>query len=623
MRGARSIAASAGPWGATFGRMTRPGARIAALERVVPVALAVSWVSCGRPVETRAPAAPPGVVRSNILRADYAGSAACGDCHASIHAAWQRSPMRRMTRVDGPGEIAAPFDGAVFAVGGDAATMEERGGRRYVRLDSAADGRHLYRVTKVIGGRYREDYVGVDVTGAADPATGGGVEKILPVSFVYSTRSWRYKGYSVMVPERPGIRVQAVWSQTCIPCHNTLPQLAMLYDDLIGPGAPSYQGHITDDLLPASRAWRFTPLDEAGLVRAVSGEVARIGGAPAEDDREPLRGALERAIRETRRHLDGGDLVEVGVGCETCHGGSAEHAARPAVRPSFEPRSPLLRAVPPDGRGPTRAQAINRACARCHTVLFSVYPWTWEGGSRRAREPGGSTTNSGEARDFLLGGCASQMSCVACHDPHAEDRRERLAQLGGPEGNALCAGCHPALATAAGLRAHSHHGPGAGSACVGCHMPRKNMGLSYELVRYHRIGSPTDEARVLGDRPLECALCHREKKVGELVETMERWWGKRYDRQRLRILYGELGADPIASTLERGKPHEQAVAIAVLGERGTARDVPLIAPSLAHEYPLVRYYARHAIEKLTGAPLAIDVGRPAAEIREQLRRLPP
>jgi hypothetical protein len=30
------------------------------------------------------------------------------------------------------------------------------------------------RVTKVIGGRQREDYVGVDVTGAAEPAAGGG-----------------------------------------------------------------------------------------------------------------------------------------------------------------------------------------------------------------------------------------------------------------------------------------------------------------------------------------------------------------------------------------------------------------------------------------------------------------
>ena len=151
-------------------------------------------------------------------------------------------------------------------------------------------------------------------------------------------------------------------------------------------------------------------------------------------------------------------------------------------------------------------------------------------------------------------------------------------------------------------------------------MPKKNMGLSYELTRYHRIGSPTDEARVLGDRPLECALCHREKTVSELVGAMERWWGKRYDRDRLRALYGELDADAIGRTLARGEPHEQAVAIGVLSERGTARDVPLIVPHLAHEYPLVRYHAKHAIEMLIGAPIPIDVGQPAAEVAAQVRR---
>ena len=86
---------------------------------------------------------------------------------------------------------------------------------------------------------------------------------------------------------------------------------------------------------------------------------------------------------------------------------------------------------------------------------------------------------------------------------------------------------------------------------------REAMVLAYELTRYHRIGSPTDEARV---------------------------------------------------------------AIGVLGERGTRRDVPRIAPHLTHEYPLVRYYAKRAIEELTGAPVPIDVGQPAAEIAAQLQR---
>jgi hypothetical protein len=151
-------------------------------------------------------------------------------------------------------------------------------------------------------------------------------------------------------------------------------------------------------------------------------------------------------------------------------------------------------------------------------------------------------------------------------------------------------------------------------------MPKKNMGLAYELVRYHRIGSPTDPQRVLGDRPLECALCHQDKTVGQLVEAMERWWGKRYDRDKLSSLYGQLAANVVRSTLERGKPHEQAVAIGVLAERGTKQDIGAILPHLAHAYPLVRYFAKHAIETLSGGQVPVDVEQPAGDVRDQVRR---
>src|SRR6185295_16474011 len=149
------------------------------------------------------------VVSSNVTRADYAGSASCAACHGGIYQAWQHSPMHRMTRQLDETEIRAPFDGTQFRLGRDSAFVEQQAGERFLKLEGP-EGVRRYRVSKVIGGRYREDFVGVEVAGEA------GRERVLPLSFVFSTSSWRYKGYSVMLPERPALRAGPVWAATCI-----------------------------------------------------------------------------------------------------------------------------------------------------------------------------------------------------------------------------------------------------------------------------------------------------------------------------------------------------------------------------------------------------------------------
>jgi hypothetical protein len=588
-----------------------------------------------------AAAAPVGASRvaSNIVRGDYAGSARCAPCHREIFAAWTRSPMHRMTRVPEQTEIRAPFDGHVFRFKDDSARLSERDGARFVRLTSAAFGDHLYRVTRVIGGRYREDFAGVEVAAETRDAPVieshlsqhvAGAELLLPLSYVFETSSFRLKGYSVMVGERPGLRAGGVWNQTCVFCHNTTPYFDATWGDLHGPGAPAYQGEVVDRLLPRERQWRFAVSDDGALATALTDEL-RVLGSPREVDgaqvtsTEGRRAALRDSMVELRTRLAPGHLIELGVGCESCHGGSRVHAEHPTVLPDFAPRSTFVRAQPPASWGEvTRAEWINRACARCHQVLFSRYPFTWEGGLRRGGSAGGSHITSGEARDLMMGGCARQMSCVTCHDPHAEDSAQALARLGTPAGNGTCTRCHDQYAAPAALRAHAHHDPtGAGGSCVACHMPRKNMGLGYALTRYHRVGSPTEPARVQGDRPLECALCHVDKTVNALVGDMERWWGKRYDRAALRQLYGDLDALPLEATLARGKAHEQATALSVLAEARVRAALPAVARQLVNPFPLVRQYARRAVDTLRGAPCDVDLDRPTPEIEAAARRCVP
>jgi predicted CXXCH cytochrome family protein len=400
-----------------------------------------------------------------------------------------------------------------------------------------------------------------------------------------------------------------------VPCHNTLPFVTMLYDELYGPGLPGYQGKLSDRALPPSRTWPAELRDEPGLVDVLLDEIALFGGE--RPDEHGLRTVLPAAATAMRKYLRDSHLVELGVGCEACHNGAREHAAEPSVVPAFEPRSKLVGMMPPKGQTGTRAQWINRACARCHTVLFTRYEWTWEGGERKAQHPGGSSTNSGEGRDFQLGGCSTQMTCTTCHDPHAEDAPGALAKLATPAGNAICTTCHQQMATEKGIEIHTHHASGsAGTSCVACHMAKKNMGLDYALVRYHRIGSPTETRRVVGDRPLECALCHADYSVEKIVMTMEQWWGKAYDRGVLKQLYGDdLAVNALRVTLERGKPHEQAAAIGALGETRSRDSIAALVPMLSHEYPLVRYYAQRALQLITGDPVAIDVGASAPEVK--------
>ncbi len=601
----------------------------AVLAVLIPaLATAAIAASCARPpppvsapgAVARAPHAP---TQSDVLRSDYVGSAACEACHSQETAAWARSPMHRMTRLPDAPDVRTSFDGRAMHFKGDTVSLETHGARRFVRIAHAGLPDQGYRITRVIGGRTREDFAGVRVASPDAPdEKAQGDEMVLPVSqLLFSIAApdasgsgpLRYKGYSVLVHERSVARPGPVWSETCIFCHNTVPSLSTALGALRNGARSPYQGEVVDPLLPAERRWAWRVTDPKGLARAVADEVVHLGGARP-DDGATQDALLATAITTTRERFGAGDLVELGIGCESCHGGALAHIDDPATAPSFTPYAPFFATEPPPAKNRTesdaRAQSINRTCARCHQVLFSGYPWTWEGGHRQSADRGGSPINSGEARDFLLGDCASALACTACHDPHdASDRRAKDDALATPAGNPVCTRCHAELAKDDALRAHAHHDPhGAAGACVACHMPRKNMGLDLRLTRYHRIGSPTDPARVVLDRPLECALCHADKSTLSLVTTMEKWWKKAYSRDLLARLYGDLEAKNLLMTLAHGKPHERAVAAAALGEAHDKSSAPAIARELVDEYPLIREFVARALSNALGRDCRIDPG---------------
>ncbi|HEY8924256.1 MAG TPA: cytochrome c3 family protein, partial [Polyangia bacterium] len=583
-------------------------------------------------------------VRSNVVRSDYAGSASCTACHADLVARWRRSAMHRMTRDPVLEDIRAPFAaGRTLTFKGDAVRLTTRGGRPLMELRTRTGEQHTYAVTRVIGGRHREDFAGLEIASAADEGRGDFApvgdrrhELILPASFVYDGDELRPKGYSVMVGERPGLRAGGVWNQTCIFCHNTVPWLDTALGTIAGPRAPGYQGALVDKTLPSSLRWQVDVRDADAFRAAVANEAAFVarerptGAATADESTrgwpEDPASVARRGAFTVRDGFGAAHFVEEGIGCESCHGGCREHVDDPRVRPSFAPRAPFLQYAPASGPPPPSAPVWqNRACARCHQVLFSRYPYTWEGGSRHGGDAGGSSITSGEARDLLLSRCGRALTCATCHDPHGTDDPVRLRELATPAGNAVCVKCHAALGEPAALKAHAHHDPrGAGGACIACHMPLKNTGLGYELTRYHRLGSPLEPARVERDRPLECALCHPDATVRRLLEDVERLWGKRYDRAALTRLYGDLDRNALEATVATGRAHEQIAAAATLGQARIASAAPVVAHFVAvSAFPLGRRHGLRALRELLQKPCDVDVDLPFEELSAALARCGP
>jgi hypothetical protein len=104
-----------------------------------------------------------------------------------------------------------------------------------------------------------------------------------------------------------------------------------------------------------------------------------------------------------------------------------------------------------------------------------------------------------------------------------------------------------------------------------------------------------------------------DRSVGWIADAMERMWRVRFPRQRLVELYGSLDANAMIATLERGKPHEQAVAMATLGEHRVRAAAPLVARELTAEYPLIREWAKRSLTAMLGR-CDVDLTRDDAAI---------
>ena len=345
---------------------------------------------------------------STIAKRDYIGPAACAGCHADQHARWEQSLHRTMNqRAEG---------GAIL---GKAATVDYAGGTMTFDPRAATmtlvrgDRRVRYKVTRTIGTRGLQEYVGI--------ADGKTEEVRLPFAWWPRRTSWYPQPYfDPWLDEAafdPYVEVVDPWATRCPWCHSTYPFAQRIARSVRGVGHGLEQFFEVADPPPA----------------------------------------LDR--------LKVDDQVTVGISCESCHLGGRAHADGAPIH--FVP----IGATPRDGAPRLTTFAaersdpliVNRVCAQCHSGPSPRFP------------DGSASRNSSEALDLATSQCVAR--CVDCHDPHrADSRLDEAKSIAACIRCHADRATNSATGVAGGAGDHAGAGHDKTS-CLDCHMPKIVMGI--------------------------------------------------------------------------------------------------------------------------------------------------
>src|SRR5216683_6340996 len=226
------------------------------------------------------------------------------------------------------------------------------------------------------------------------------------------------------------------------------------------------------------------------------------------------------------RNLTGGgfapndlEFKEPGIGCEMCHGPSAQHAVEMA-QDQFYSKAPL---DPPVNFHEVGNRNFVAICAQCHEQSAIRKPgpagelnYSSSGDffPNHVNLPFGEFSRKGFYKDgrfrqttFMVEALErsqcfkkGQVSCGTCHDPHGHDSASNPTALKFPDKpDLMCTGCHSQFQDPARTAQHSHHPEESeGSRCVSCHMPRIMDALMFRA-RAHQID---DHPRCRDDGPL-------------------------------------------------------------------------------------------------------------------------
>ncbi|MDA5558447.1 multiheme c-type cytochrome [Shimia sp. MMG029] len=323
--------------------------------------------------------------------------------------------------------------------------------------------------------------------------------------------------------------------------------------------------------------------------------------------------------------------VEIGVGCEACHGPGQAHLDLVAGQPEAHYQVALTDwGFSADMSEP---QAAMEQCAGCHARREAFgdgnpLPGTaFADAYNLAMLRPGQYHADGQILDevyvygsFLQSKMHQQgVTCANCHTPHSG---ELLA-----EGDAICTQCHseagnpdfPTLKlTDYQSPPHTHHAEGSeGAQCVNCHMTDQvYMGNDWRRDHNFRVPRPDVSARL--DTPDACTRCHSDQSAEWAADQVAGWFPNgRWTEPHYGDVLARGRANPQAAAadlLALAQDDSQAdlvraSALWLLGPGATSLNLQEIGAFLEDEDPQVRVGALQALRSraaVAAAPYLIQ-----------------
>ncbi len=245
-------------------------------------------------------------------------------------------------------------------------------------------------------------------------------------------------------------------------------------------------------------------------------------------------------------------FLELGVGCEQCHGPMAKHVEFQKQHPGggyFGDKTFIK---------PTPDQYL-AVCGSCHsrrndlTGTFAVGDEYLDHFEPALPDSGDTFYADGQIRDedfeynvFMLSYMGQVgVRCNNCHEPHTAKLRR--------SGNDTCLDCHRASVggrIAIDAREHGFHAlDKPGSLCTDCHYPQTPY-MQRHNRHDHGMTIPDPLLTKEYGLPNACDRCHADKGTEWSIEWVEKWYGKRMDRPtrtRNRLLARAHKGDPSAA----------------------------------------------------------------------------